>query len=154
MNANVDLTPPVKKASIAQAPAPSVGSAPLPEASEGVPSTSANAPAKPAKTKATKTAAKEAKDSAEPGEPKKPRAPRADYGYAANAVIRVQATDKNYRGHTLEWYNRLKAADGKTAEEFLKANEGVTTPKGADDPPRGWLRHFVQSGVVKLEKPQ
>jgi hypothetical protein len=48
--------------------------------------------------------------------------------------------------------NRVKEYDGKPAAEFLKANENRTTPKGSQDPPRGWLRHFVQTGVVSLQK--
>jgi hypothetical protein len=54
--------------------------------------------------------------------------------------------DHGYRGQRLAWYERIVKFDGKTAEEFLKANDNLTTPKGSEDPPRGWLRFFVQDG--------
>jgi hypothetical protein len=124
-----DLTPPTKakKAAAAKAPAEPTGSTVLPKAGEGVPSVDGNVPAK------------------------KPRAPRTDYGYSPEAVIAVvEGKDHGYRGQRLEWFNRVKEFNGKTAGEFLKANDNRTTPKGSEDPPRGWLRFFVQDGSVTL----
>lgn len=87
-------------------------------------------------------AKKEAKD---PNAPKKPRAPRKDYGWKAGAKITVTEDGKKatYRGKRKEYFERVLAADGKTVEEYA-----ASCPK--DDPPRGWLRFFVQDGSVTL----
>lgn len=115
----------------------------------------------PTKTKAPKAdkpkkekVAKEVTAAAAPNGEKKPRAPRADYGFTPNSTIGiVTGKDHSYRGQRLEWFNRVKEFDGKAAEEFMKANDNRTTPKGTEDPPRGWLRFFVQDGTVALSKP-
>lgn len=75
----------------------------------------------------------------------KPRAPRQDYGFKAGAKITIteDGTKKTYRGKRKEYFERLEAADGKTVEEFFAA-----CPEG--DPPRGWLRFFVQDGAATL----
>ena len=75
----------------------------------------------------------------------KPRAPRKDYGFKTGATIKIteDGTKKTYRGKRKEYFDRLLAADGKTVEEFTSA-----CPEG--DPPRGWLRFFVQDGAAEL----
>ena len=78
---------------------------------------------------------------------KKPRAPRQNYGFAPGAKIVVSQEEKKYRGQRLEWYEALKAANGKTVEQFFEAT------KGRKDPARGWLRFFVQDGACSLSAP-
>lgn len=113
-------------------------------------------PAKPSKAekapKAPKApkAEKVAKSEADPNAPKKERGPRQDYGFAKDAVIRITTDSekpKGYRGQRKEWYDLLVAHDGKTVQEFLDA------AKDRKDPPRGWLRFYVQDGAASLEKP-
>jgi len=114
----MDLTPPTKKAAKAEKEP------------------------KPAKEKKVKAE----KPEADPNAPKKERAPRTDYGFAPSAIIQiVKDKDNAYRGKRKEWFDKLVAAEGKTAAEFLEANKGV-------DAPRGWLRFFVQDGTVALVK--
>src|SRR3990167_6368996 len=76
---------------------------------------------------------------------KKPRAARADYGFKKGAKITLtkESGDKKYRGKRLEYFEILKKHDGKVVEDFEKK-----CPPG--DPPRGWLRFFVQDGAVTL----
>lgn len=88
-----------------------------------------------------KAAAKPPK--AEGGE-KKPRAPRQDYGFAKDAKITLTDGEKTYRGKRLEMYAALKKSNGKTVEHFLDNN------KNEKDPPRGWLRFFVQNEACTL----
>jgi hypothetical protein len=100
---------------------------------------------KPKKEKAEKVATPVEAIGGEPA-PKKERAPRTDYGYAPNAVIEiVKDKDNAYRGKRKEWFDKVQAAQGQTAAQFLDANKG-------DDAPRGWLRFFVQDGTVALVK--
>ena len=75
---------------------------------------------------------------------RKPRAPRVDYGYKPGATIMVTEKEGKYRGKRGEYYERLKAANGKTVEDFFK-----TCPD--NDPPRGWLRFFVSDGAAELK---
>lgn len=77
--------------------------------------------------------------------PKKPRKPRQDYGWKAGAKITIteEGKKKTYRGKRKEYFERLTAANGKTVEDFV-----ASCPK--DDPPRGWLRFFVQDGAATL----
>lgn len=99
----------------------------------------AEKPAKEKKVKAEKV-------EVDPNAPKKERAPRTDYGFAPSAIIQiVKDKDNSYRGKRKEWFDKLVAAEGQTAAEFLEANKGV-------DAPRGWLRFFVQDGTVALVK--
>ena len=88
-------------------------------------------------------AAKATKKLAEGGE-KKARASRQDYGFAKDAVIKLTDGEKTYRGKRLEMYEALKKSDGKTVEHYLENN------KNEKDPPRGWLRFFVQNEAVTL----
>ena len=88
--------------------------------------------------KGTKTPA-----AAKDGE-KKPRAPRQDYGFAKDAKISLTDGEKTYRGKRLEMYEALKKSNGKTVEHFLNNN------KNEKDPPRGWLRFFVQNEACTL----
>lgn len=76
---------------------------------------------------------------------KKPRAPRKDYGFAKDAKIRLTDGDKTYRGKRGEMYDALKKSNGKTVQHFLDNN------KNEKDPPRGWLRFFVQDEACTLE---
>lgn len=110
------------------------------------------ASAKPAKEP---KAAKPEATPKDPNAPKKARAPRTDYGFAPTSVINlVEGADvAKYRGARLDWYNRLKAAAGQTVQQFLDANQGVVNGKGQSEPPRGWLRFFVQDGAASLSKP-
>ena len=97
------------------------------------------------KTTAAPAAAKgEAKPKAD-AKPKGPRKPRVDYGYKPGAKITVnkEHDGSKYRGKRLEYFDHLKASDGKTVEDFAKA-----CPAG--DPPRGWLRFLVQDGAATL----
>ena len=82
-----------------------------------------------------------AKDAGE----KKARAPKQDYGYAADAKITVAKGDDvpKFRGQRLEWFEKIQKFDGKTAKEFLDANQGK-------DSPRGWLRFFCSVNAVTL----
>lgn len=77
--------------------------------------------------------------------PKKPRAPRQDYGFAPDAVIKLTDGEKSYRGKRKEMYEALKKSSGKTVQHFLDNN------KNENDPPRGWLRFFVQNEACTLE---
>lgn len=94
----------------------------------------------------TAKAPKAAKAPADPNAPKKERAARTDYGYRANAVISVnEEKGAKYRGHRKDWFETAKAHVGKTVAEWATA-----TKKEGGDPPRGWLRFFVQDGSVIL----
>lgn len=98
---------------------------------------------KPKKEKVVK-AVPAATDEAGNPLPKKERAPRADYGYSPTSLIQiVKDKDNAYRGKRKEWFDKLVAAEGKSAATFLEENKG-------DDAPRGWLRFFVQDGTVTL----
>ena len=93
------------------------------------------------------TKKKEAVKAAKPavtGE-KKARAPRADYGFAKDAIIRLTDGDKGYRGKRQEKYEALRKSNGKTVQHYLDNN------KDEKDPPRGWLRFFVQNEACTLE---
>lgn len=76
---------------------------------------------------------------------KKTRAPRQDYGFAKDAKIHLTDGDKTYRGKRGEMYEALKKSNGKTVQHFLDNN------KDEKDPPRGWLRFFVQNEACTLE---
>jgi hypothetical protein len=78
------------------------------------------------------------------GGEKKPRAPRQDYGFAKDAKIALTDGEKSYRGKRLEMYEALKKSNGKTVQHFLDNN------KNEKDPPRGWLRFFVQNEACTL----
>lgn len=102
------------------------------------PPTKTEKKAKAAKPKAEKAA------TAEGGE-KKPRAPRQDYGFSKSATLVVaEGAEKKYRGQRGEWFASIQAFNGKTVEEWLESR------KEQKDPPRGWLRFFVQDGSVVL----
>lgn len=97
---------------------------------------------KPKKEKAPKVE----KTPADPNAPKKERAPRTDYGFRPDAVIGlVEGKGDKYRGHRKDWFETVKAHVGKTVTEWVAA-----TKKEGGDPPRGWLRFFVQDGAVTL----
>lgn len=108
-------------------------------------------PSKKVKTPKEPTAPKEpkvAKEPKEPKEPKGPRAPRADYGFSPDSTILIVKDKENkYRGQRKDWYDSLVAFDGKKVGEWLESR------KDQKDPPRGWLRFFVQDKSVELSKP-
>jgi hypothetical protein len=105
-------------------------------------------PTKKAATK--KTAAKKTTKAKDTGE-KKARAPRKDYGFKPGAKISVDTKKEHkFRGQTLSWFERLTASNGKTVEHFIDNNKGVTNNNGKTEPPRGWLRHFVNAGYATL----
>lgn len=100
-------------------------------------------------TKTKKEKAPKAEGTTAEGAPKekkesKPRGPRKDYGFAATSTIKLNDGEKGYRGQRLEWFNHLKAHNGKTVGEFLEAT------KAMKDPGRGWLRFFVQDEACTL----
>jgi hypothetical protein len=76
---------------------------------------------------------------------KKERAPRQDYGFAADATIKLTDGEKTYRGKRGAMYEQLKKSAGKPVQHFLDNN------KNEKDPPRGWLRFFVQDEACNLE---
>ena len=76
---------------------------------------------------------------------KKPRAPRQDYGFASDATIKLTDGEKSYRGKRGTMYEALKKSAGKPVQHFLDNN------KNEKDPPRGWLRFFVQDEACTLE---
>jgi len=78
---------------------------------------------------------------------KKERAPRKDYGFHADSVIRLTDKEVKYRGQRKDYYELLTRFNGKKVSEFLDA------AKDRKDPPRGWLRFFVDDGAATLSKP-
>ena len=76
---------------------------------------------------------------------KKPRAPRQNYGFAKDAKIVLTDGEPTYKGKRAAMYEALKKSNGKTVEHFLDNN------KNEKDPPRGWLRFFVQNEACTLE---
>lgn len=103
-------------------------------------------PAKAPKSQSEPKKEKAAKAPADPNAPKKERAPRTDYGYRADATIAVnEEKGSKYRGHRKEWFETVKAHVGKTVADWVAA-----TKKEGGDPPRGWLRFFIQDGSVTL----
>lgn len=94
-----------------------------------------------------KPRAKKEKVAKDPAAPKKPRAPRQDYGYRLDATITVlEDKSEKYRGDRKDWFGTVKSYEGKTVGEWLTA-----TKVEGGDPPRGWLRFFVQDGAVTLK---
>lgn len=110
--------------------------------------------AKAPKAEKIEKAPKAEKAPADPNAPKKERAARQDYGFAKDAVIKVDhATEAKYRGQRKEWFDILVANDGKTVEAFMTAAADRKTKSGKADPPRGWLRFFVTDGAATLSAP-
>lgn len=85
----------------------------------------------------------EEKQEEEAPKEKKERAPKQDYGFLPGAKITVVERENKYRGKRLEYFEILKKHNGKTVDEFFNA-----CPQ--EDPPRGWLRFFVQDGAATL----
>ena len=103
-----------------------------------------NPPTKAPKTEKVK---KEKAPKAEASGEKKERAPRKNYGYHLDAKISMTDKENKYRGQRKEWFDILSSQNGKTVKDFLTACEG------RKDPPRGWLRFFVDDGAVTLTPP-
>lgn len=102
-------------------------------------------PSKEKSAKAPKAAKtpKEAKV-VDPNAPKKERAPRANYGFAPTSVISLTGKENKYRGARKEWFESITPYVGKSVAEWVESR------KAQKDPPRGWLRFFVQDGTVAL----
>jgi hypothetical protein len=110
--------------------------------------------APPAAAKTGNAAPKAEKAPADPNAPKKPRAARQDYGFSPDAtIVLVAEKASKYRGQRADWYKRISEFSGKKVSEFMTKYEDAKTPKGSDDPPRGWVRFFVQDGSITLNKP-
>lgn len=92
-------------------------------------------------------AEKVAKAPKDPNAPKVARGPRKNYGYHLDSKIELTSKEHTFRGQRLEWFEALKAANGKTVKDFLEAT------KDKKDPGRGWLRFFVQEEAVILHAP-
>lgn len=110
-------------------------------------------PVKQPKTSEAKAKApKEAKAKA-PKAPKEPKVKRP-YKYSRDAIIRlVPDKEIKYRGQRAEWFEIVKAHDGKKVSEFNEAAKGRTNGKGVVQTPSGWLRFYVIDGAVTLELP-
>jgi hypothetical protein len=108
------------------------------------PPTKKNGGAKPPKEAKP---AKEAK-AEKPAKEKKPRGPRTDYGYSTESTIHIVKEKENkYRGQRKAWFDSVVAFDGQTVKAWEESR------KAEKDPPRGWLRFFVQDGTVTLSRP-
>lgn len=85
----------------------------------------------------------------DPNAPKKERAPRQNYGFHEDSIIElVQGKEIKYRdGNRKAWYEKVLAYAGRPVKEYMSGY------KNEKDPPRGWLRFFVQDGAVVLTKP-
>lgn len=73
-------------------------------------------------------------------------------------VIKVLKPDATFRGSTARsaWFARLKEFNGKSEGEFLESttkNPPALTKNGTPEPPSGWVRFFVRSGVLSLQQP-
>lgn len=91
--------------------------------------------------------AQKAPKAPKPASEKKERAARKDYGFHADSVIRLTDKEAKYRGQRKDYYDLLVKANGKKVSVFLDS------AKDRKDPPRGWLRFFVDDGAATLEKP-
>lgn len=80
----------------------------------------------------------------DPNAPKVPRKPRQNYGYNENAIITLSGKEGKYRGVRKAWFESLMAFNGQTVKAWEESR------KNEKDPPRGWLRFFVQDGTVTL----
>lgn len=93
-------------------------------------------------------AGKPAKEAKATNGEKKDRAPRKDYGFSPDSTIRLTDKDVKYRGQRKDYHDLLAKFNGKKVSEFLEA------AKDRKDPPRGWLRFFVEDGAATLSKPE
>lgn len=82
---------------------------------------------------------------------KKPRAPRVDYGYRPDATIVLTQKENKYRGQRKDWFDSIVPYNGKQVQEWEATRKGLKNGQGTVEPPRGWIRFFVQDGTVKLE---
>lgn len=97
------------------------------------------------KAKKEPKAPKEPKD---PNAPAKPRGPRQDYGYSADStIVIVKDKENKYRGARKAWFDSIVGFDGQLVKSWEESR------KAEKDPPRGWLRFFVQDGTVSLNRP-
>ncbi len=85
------------------------------------------------------------KDKDEAVQPKKKRAPRKDFGINSEATIKLtkEAKDKKYRGKRESYFELLKLCNHKSVDDFY-----AKCPPG--DPPRGWLRFFIEDGAATV----
>jgi hypothetical protein len=98
-------------------------------------------------------APKVAKEPADPNAPKKERAAKKDYGYSKDSIIHVLKPEASFRGQRGEWFERIKAFDGKTCGEFCAANDKVPNGKGKFYAPSGNLRGAARRGVIEMVRP-
>jgi hypothetical protein len=98
------------------------------------------------KKEAVKKTPKAPKVAADPNAPKKERAPRQNYGYAETSLLSLTGKENKYRGARKAWYDSVVAMNGKSVKEWTDAQKAA----GQKDPPRGWLRFFIQDGTVAL----
>jgi hypothetical protein len=107
---------------------------------------------KASEAKASEAKAKAPKE-AKAKAPKEPKVKRP-YKYSRDAIIRlVPDKEIKYRGQRAEWFEIVKAHDGKKVSEFNEAAKGRTNGKGVVQTPSGWLRFYVIDGAVTLELP-
>jgi hypothetical protein len=109
------------------------------------------APAQKANVAPKQEAAKpvETQQAAAPQQDAKPEAPVPN--------IKLLKNNANFRGAREAWYKVLKEHDGKPADEFLKActdSPPSRTKRGEAEPPSGWLRFFLRSGICQLVAPE
>jgi hypothetical protein len=74
-------------------------------------------------------------------------------GTAKPQVIKVLKANVKYRGARAEWYAMLLEYNGKEAGDFLAqaTKSPPSVPKsGVAEPPSGWLRYFLRSGIAEL----
>lgn len=99
-------------------------------------------------TPPTSGTGRKARKPRDPSAPKKARGPRKDYGFAATSTIRVvPEKEAKFRGTRKGYFDSVVEFNGRTVADWVDANKGE-----GRDPPRGWLRFFVQEGYVTLEK--
>lgn len=90
------------------------------------------------------TKGKRTKVAKDPNAPKKARAPRQNYGYNEASILTLSGKDGKYRGSRKAWFDSIVAMQGQTVKAWEESR------KAEKDPPRGWLRFFVQDGTVTL----
>lgn len=105
-------------------------------------------------TKTTKAATKAA--SAEVAAPSATKSEAAAPTPAPRpSKIKILKPETKYRGAREQWFARLREFEGKTEGEFLantKEKPPSLTKNGTPEPPSGWVRFFVRTGVLSLQQ--
>jgi hypothetical protein len=99
----------------------------------------------------TKAKPPKAEKEAKPPKEKKDRAPKADYGYRKGATLKLTGKEAKYTGQRAEWFETIKAFNGKKVEDWSDTRKDVKNGNGVIQSPRGWLRFYVKDGTVALE---